>query len=115
MENVFLLIVTIVVAILVLLLSVYLIVIYQHPEDKNQAWIPKLVVLLGFSVAIWTVLLFPLDVANQDACTLDIPLSSCSTTLPMDALWQAVYLANIIIVFAAVPFCIFYYEADSDL
>lgn len=37
MENVFLLIVSIVVALLVLVLSVYLIVIYQHPEDRNQA------------------------------------------------------------------------------
>jgi LMBR1 domain-containing protein 1 len=84
-------------------------------EDKNQAWFPKLVVLLGFSVAIWTVLLFPLDVANNQACTLDVPLSSCETTLPMKELWWAVYIANIVIVFALVPFSIFFYEADSDM
>lgn len=91
------------------------VVIYQHPEDKNQAWFPKLIVLLGFSVAIWTVLLFPLDVANNQACTLNVPLSSCSTTMPMEQLWWAVYIANICIVFAAVPFAIFFYEADSDV
>ena len=103
-----------VVAILVLLVSLYLVVNYQHPEDKNQAWIPKIVVLLGLTVAFWTILLFPLDVANQQSCELDIPLSSCDTTLPMTQLWYAVYIANMAITFIAVPFAIFYYEADSD-
>ena len=105
-----------VVAILVLLVSLYLLVHFQHPEDKNQAWIPKLVVLLGFTIAMWTVLLFPLDVANQQACDLlDIPLSSCETTLPMTQLWYAVYIANMVITFVLVPFSIFYYEADSEM
>ena len=104
-----------VVAILVLLVSLYLVVHFQHPEDKNQAWIPKLVVLLGFTSAMWTVLLFPLDVANQQACDLDIPLSSCETTLPMTQLWYAVYIANMVITFVLVPFSIFYYEADSEM
>lgn len=105
---------TVVVAILVLLVSLYLVVNYQHPEDRNQAWIPKIVVLLGFAVAFWTILLFPLDVANQQACALDVPLSSCETTLPMTQLWYAVYIAAMAITFVAVPFSIFYYEADSD-
>lgn len=112
--NWFLIIVTVVVAILVLLVSLYLVVNYQHPEDRNQAWIPKIVVLLGFAVAFWTILLFPLDVANQQACALDVPLSSCETTLPMTQLWYAVYIAAMAITFVAVPFSIFYYEADSD-
>ncbi len=107
-------VVTVVVAILVLLVSLYLVVNYQHPEDRNQAWIPKIVVLLGFAVAFWTILLFPLDVANQQACALDVPLSSCETTLPMTQLWYAVYIAAMAITFVAVPFSIFYYEADSD-
>ena len=34
----------------------------------RQAWLPKLVVILGISLAIWTVLLFPLDVANRASC-----------------------------------------------
>ena len=103
-----------VVAILVVLVSLYLVVNYQHPEDRNQAWIPKIVVVLGFSIAMYTILLFPLDVANQQACSLDIPLSSCTTTLPMEQLWYAVYISNMVISFVLVPFSIFYYEADSE-
>lgn len=34
----------------------------------RQAWLPKVVVVLGISLAIWTVLLFPLDVANRSSC-----------------------------------------------
>ena len=45
--------------------GIYLIINYQHPDDKNEAWIPKLVVLLGFILAGVTVLMLPLDVANN--------------------------------------------------
>lgn len=112
--NWFLIIVVAVVALLTIALSLYLLVIYQHPEDKNQAWFPKVVVVLGMSVAIYTVLMFPLDVANQQSCTLDIPLVDCSYTFPMDTLWEALYIANMIIVFVLIPFSIFFYEADSE-
>ncbi|KAH7618932.1 putative LIMR family protein [Nannochloris sp. 'desiccata'] len=112
--NWFLIIVVAVVALLTIALSLYLLVIYQHPEDKNQAWFPKVVVVLGMSVAIYTVLMFPLDVANQQSCTLDIPLVDCTYTFPMDTLWEALYIANMILVFVLIPFSIFFYEADSE-
>jgi len=112
--NWFLIIVVVAVALMTIALSVYLIVIYQHPEDKNQAWFPKSVVLLGLCVAIYTVLLFPLDVANQQSCTLDIPLVDCTYTFPMEQLWEALYITNIITVFVLIPFTLFYYESDSE-
>ena len=39
---------------------------YQHPDDKNDAYIPKLVVWFGFVLSGATVLLLPLDVANNE-------------------------------------------------
>ncbi len=66
--NWFLIIVTVVVAALAVLTVLYLLVHYQHPEDKNQAWFPKAVVILGLTLAIWTVLLFPLD-AGEAKCS----------------------------------------------
>jgi LMBR1 domain-containing protein 1 len=113
--NWFLVIIAAVMGILAFAISLYVIVIYQHPEDKNQAWFPKGVVLFGFALALITVLLFPLDVANTASCDLDIPLSSCEYTFPMDILWQVAYILNMVIVFVMVPFALFYYEADSDL
>jgi len=107
-------IVVVAVAILTVVLSLYLIVIYQHPEDHNQAWFPKLVVLLGFTIAIYTVLMFPLDVANSQVCETNLPLVDCSTTFPMEAMWQAIYIANMVCVFVLLPFAFFYYEGDSE-
>jgi LMBR1 domain-containing protein 1 len=112
--NWFLIIVVAAVALMTVALSLYLIVIYQHPEDKNQAWFPKIVVLLGLCVAIYTVLLFPLDVANQQSCTLDIPLVDCTFTFPMRTIWEGLYIANMLLVFMLIPFSLFYYEADSE-
>lgn len=112
--NWFLIIVVAVIAILTILLSLYLIVIYQHPEDKNQAWFPKIVLLLGLCVSIWTVLLFPLDVANQESCSYDVPLGDCSFTFPMQAMWEGLYIANMILVFVLIPFTMFFYESDSE-
>lgn len=135
---------------------------YSHPEDHNQAWFPKGVVILGLSLAIDTVLMFPLvrrrqrvaqhlqlvvtvavaagragarvplpasrpcgpsvvppclvqDVANKAACSSGISPSACSYTLPMYTLWQAAFIANLVMVFAFIPFTLFFYEADSDL
>ena len=66
MVDVFL-IVAIVVAFLILaIVGFYVLVKYQHPDDKNEAWFPKLVVWTGFVIAGATVLLLPLDVANND-------------------------------------------------
>jgi len=66
MVDVFLIVATVVVSIILLVIGVYLIVHYQHPDDHNDAYIPKLVVLLGFYLAGATVLMFPLDVANNE-------------------------------------------------
>ena len=64
--DIFLLIVTIIVFFILLVIGLYLLVHYQHPDDKNEAYLPKLVVIFGFVLAGATVLLLPLDVANNE-------------------------------------------------
>jgi hypothetical protein len=66
MVDVFLVISTIVGLGVLLVAAVYLLIFYQHPDDHNEAYMPKLVVLLGFVLAGATVLLLPLDVANNE-------------------------------------------------
>jgi LMBR1 domain-containing protein 1 len=62
-----LLVISCIVAFVVLFLTaLYLLVYYSHPDDKNDAYVPKVVVITGFMLAGATVLLFPLDVANND-------------------------------------------------
>lgn len=50
-QNWFLIFITVVVVCLVFAANIYVIVHFQHPEDKNQAWFPKAIVLIGLSLA----------------------------------------------------------------
>jgi LMBR1 domain-containing protein 1 len=66
MADWFLVLATCISFLLLLVASVYFLVQYQHPDDKNEAWLPKLTVLLGLVLSGATVLLLPLDVANNE-------------------------------------------------
>lgn len=72
-------------------------------------------VVLGITLAIWTVLLFPLDTANRHACSSNVPASYCAFTIPAMQLWYSCFIANAILTFVVIPFAMFYYEADSEL
>jgi len=61
-----LIVATVVAFLILLVVGFYLLVHYQHPDDHNDAYLPKIVVLLGFVLAGATVLMFPLDVANNE-------------------------------------------------
>ena len=113
--NWFLIIITAVLGLLAIGVAVYLLISYQHPEDKNQAWFPKIVVIFGISLAIWTVLLFPLDVANTEACSSALAHTSCDLALPTTTLWYICYVAAAVMSFFVCPFALYYYEADSEV
>ena len=66
MVDVFLIIATVVGFSILLVGGFYLLVYYQHPDDHNEAYAPKAVVLFGFVLAGATVLMLPLDVANNE-------------------------------------------------
>ncbi|KAJ4842348.1 hypothetical protein Tsubulata_036753 [Turnera subulata] len=112
--NLALIIVAIVVCVIVFLVNVYLLVNYQHPDDKNQAYFPKFVVVLGLSIAAISILMLPADVANRQACRHAIYNGACNLTLPMKDLWIAVYIIDAVLVFFVIPFAMFYYEGDQD-
>ena len=112
--NLALLIVAIVVCVIVFLVNVYLLVNYQHPDDKNQAYFPKFVVVFGLSVAAISILMLPADVANRQACRHAIYNGACNLTLPMKTLWLVVYIVDAVLVFFVIPFAMFYYEGDQD-
>ncbi|KAJ7294873.1 hypothetical protein O6H91_06G109600 [Diphasiastrum complanatum] len=112
--NIILLVIVIVVCVLVLLFNTYLLINYQHPDDHNQAYFPKIVVILGLSVAQLSILMLPADVANRHACQHAIYNGACNLTLPMKQLWFAVYIVDAVLVFLVIPFAMFYYEGDQE-
>ncbi|CAL0302620.1 unnamed protein product [Lupinus luteus] len=112
--NLALVIVAVVVCIIVFLVNVYLLVNYQHPDDVNQAYFPKFVVVFGLSVAAISILMLPADVANREACRHAVYNGACSLTLPMKTLWLVIYIVDAVLVFFVIPFAMFYYEGDQD-
>jgi LMBR1 domain-containing protein 1 len=66
MADLFLIISMIVAFVLLIIIGIYCIIYYQHPDDHNDAYFPKLIVLGGFVLSGVTVLLLPLDVANRE-------------------------------------------------
>lgn len=113
-QNWFLIVIIVVVTAAIIVGNLYLLVYYSHPDDKNQAWVPKIVVLLGLTLAFCSVLMLPLDRANRAACREGIVLSACEFTLPMKTMWYWVYMAMVIIIAFVIPFTMFFYESDSD-
>lgn len=112
--NWFLILIACVLAVLVLVAHVYVLVHYQHPDDANQSWFPKIIVVFGLWLATVIVLLFPLDVANRAACNFALVDSACKFALPMQPMWFATFIASLVMVFFLIPFTLFYYEGDSD-
>jgi len=66
MADIFLICVIVISLVILLVVGLYFLIKYQHPDDKNDAYIPKLIVWFGFVLAGATVLLLPLDVANNE-------------------------------------------------
>ena len=113
-QNRFLIVVVIVVTILVAIANLYVLINFQHPEDRNQAWFPKIIVISGLTIASGAILLLPLDVANRASCDASVSLSACETTLPMDEIWYSIYIITLVYVAILIPFTTFWYESDFD-
>ena len=72
-------------------------------------------VVFGLSLAVFSVLLYPLDIANVNACSSNFSPSACNYTLPTYQLWLAAFIMMLVLAYAILPFTLFFYEADSDL
>eukprot|EP01006_Ploeotia_vitrea_P038710 TRINITY_DN66271_c6_g6_i1.p1 TRINITY_DN66271_c6_g6~~TRINITY_DN66271_c6_g6_i1.p1 ORF type:complete len:493 (-),score=25.84 TRINITY_DN66271_c6_g6_i1:528-2006(-) len=107
MINWWLIVVCAFVMLLVLAAVFYIVIVYSSPEDKNQAWAPKVVVVLSLSLACFTVLLLPFDVANRADPLI---LASLGGGLDLETMWQVCLISIAIDVVVILPFFIFYYE-----
>eukprot|EP00339_Tiarina_fusa_P001214 CAMPEP_0117025234 /NCGR_PEP_ID=MMETSP0472-20121206/18661_1 /TAXON_ID=693140 ORGANISM="Tiarina fusus, Strain LIS" /NCGR_SAMPLE_ID=MMETSP0472 /ASSEMBLY_ACC=CAM_ASM_000603 /LENGTH=558 /DNA_ID=CAMNT_0004731893 /DNA_START=29 /DNA_END=1705 /DNA_ORIENTATION=+ len=116
MVDVFL-VVSIVVAFAILfVIGLYLLVYYQHPDDHNEAYFPKAVVIGGIMIAGATCLLLPLDVANNEgyAGCEGYDTRFCGG-LNMELFWNIFFWLIPIWTFVLIPFSTFYYEADDGM
>ena len=82
--------------------------LYSSAEDKNQAWLPKFVVVSGLSLACLAVLLLPYDVANKKSVLVAESVGGGINTI---FLWNVVLWLIVLFALIIVPFAIFYYES----
>jgi len=116
MVDVFLIVATVVVFLILIVAGLYLLIYFQHPDDKWDAWGPKIIVISGFIIACATVLLLPLDVANNEGYAgCDGYDTRLCGGLNMDLFWDIFYWLVPIYVFLLIPFFTFYYEADDGM
>ena len=112
MINWWLVIVALVVFFLLISGIFVLVNIYSSPEDKNQAWFPKFVVIFGLTLASIAVLLLPYDVSNKKSVFVAESIGGGINTILM---WNIVLWLIVCFTLLIVPFAIFYYESwDPD-
>eukprot|EP00639_Heterosigma_akashiwo_P015729 CAMPEP_0206385890 /NCGR_PEP_ID=MMETSP0294-20121207/15568_1 /ASSEMBLY_ACC=CAM_ASM_000327 /TAXON_ID=39354 /ORGANISM="Heterosigma akashiwo, Strain CCMP2393" /LENGTH=528 /DNA_ID=CAMNT_0053836735 /DNA_START=77 /DNA_END=1663 /DNA_ORIENTATION=+ len=100
--------------IILLVVNAYILVHFQHPDDKWEAWSAKILVVLGLTFAEGSVLLLTLDVANNSLLVgCEQGWNQLCGSLDMYLFWQIVYASIWVLVCGVIPFMIFYYEEDD--
>ena len=105
-----LILIAVIAAVMTVGLTIYMVVLFQAEEDKTQAWFPKVVVVLGLSLACFNVLLLPYDVANRQQPDV---FGNTGGGINTVVAWQIVMYCVAAFTFIIVPFAIMYYEAQD--
>ncbi|ETW07913.1 hypothetical protein H310_02320 [Aphanomyces invadans] len=114
MMNWFLIVVVVIMAVVFLAANFYILVYFQHPDDKNTAYLPKFLVVIGFLLAEACVLLLPLDVANNStAIGCSAGWNPACGNLDMETLWLIVFMSIAVFLVVLLPYSIYYYESDD--
>ena len=107
MVDAWLIIVTIIIAIVMIALNIYLFIIYCHPEDMNfgAGWFAKIIFLLGSAVTWGFVLALPLDVANS---------RGLGGGMNIGLMYTILFLAYLVLLVLLMPLALFIYESDEE-
>eukprot|EP01038_Epipyxis_sp_PR26KG_P011034 gene11034-14816_t len=113
-----LLIVGISILIFVLLIAnVYLLVYYQHPEDRNESYLAKILIIFGFQISFMSILMLPVDRANDGgspSCDSSSILNEGTNTycggIDMFNLWKSLFCIISFVLVCLIPFATLYYE-----
>ncbi|KAJ1491793.1 hypothetical protein T484DRAFT_1882162 [Baffinella frigidus] len=96
--------------VLVLFGSGVFIIQMQHPDDKNAAWLPKLIVLLGLFLTCAMVLMLPFDASMSQSCESD---PECGVVGMIAQVWfrgvqDAGFISVAVVAFVLTPLAYFF-------
>lgn len=96
--------------------NVYTLAYWQHPDDKNESILIRIVIVVGLQLASMSVLMIPIDVANNSGDTLcDEESNAFCGGLDMTLCWEILFCTIALFLVVPIPFATFYYEADDGL
>lgn len=107
MASAWLIILTVISAVLILGATIYVFFLYCHPDDNayGAGWLAKGLVILSMSLLWGFVMLLPLDVANS---------RGEGGGLNMDLAYMIIMILYFLCMVCFLPFTLFLYETDPD-
>jgi len=99
---------------LVFVVNIYTLAYWLHPDDKNESYIARIVIIAGLQLSAVSVLMIPIDVANNGGNYLcDTGSASYCGGLDMTLFWKIQFCFIAFFLVVPIPFSTFYYEADD--
>ncbi|RYH21595.1 hypothetical protein EON65_20435 [archaeon] len=106
--------------IVMLVINFYILVYWQHPDDKNESILVRVLIVYGLQLSAVAVLMLPVDVANNagdPSCDPTSLFNQGTSTycggIDMFAVWETFFSMICFSVVCFIPLAMFYYEADS--
>ena len=103
----FLILAAIVMSVLMMIAVILLVIIFGHPDDRNLAWLPRVVTIFGIWLAFMSLLILPYDVAATSS-------GGDSGGLAISTLWEIDFAVIAVMLSAIIPYAFFYYESEVD-
>eukprot|EP01116_Phalansterium_solitarium_P006080 TRINITY_DN18393_c0_g1_i1.p1 TRINITY_DN18393_c0_g1~~TRINITY_DN18393_c0_g1_i1.p1 ORF type:complete len:486 (+),score=22.70 TRINITY_DN18393_c0_g1_i1:154-1611(+) len=103
MVNVIMIVITAIMFCAIVMAMLWIVVLWGHPIDKNNAWYPRIIVITSFCLVCFNILLLPLDVAN----------ARLDGGFPMADMWLSIYVIIAAFCVLVVPFALFFYENED--
>lgn len=107
MVDVWLIVVTVIAFIIMILLNLYVLAVYLHPDDKGfvNGIFEKIIIILG-STLLWSfVLILPLDIANS---------RGEGAGLNIEVAYQILFIIYLVFLVFVLPMVLFFYETDEE-
>lgn len=105
--------------IVILIANIYTFVNYASPDDINDSYFPKIIIVFSMQVSLMCVLLLPIDVANNagnPGCdnSNGSGASFCGG-INILLMWEVLFMAIGLLLIFFIPFAAFFYLADDGI
>lgn len=101
--------------IILLVINIYTLAYWVHPDDKNESVLARALIVLGLQISSMAVLMIPIDYANNggDPHCDSVGSGTYCGGIDFTQVWESLFCIIAFVVVVLIPFAIFYYESDD--